>query len=184
MSTTDTIALLSAIAAIAGLAITLYLNYRNQKAALEQEIHKERRAALVDALHVIDLVHQNAGFQIPGGRKLRVMPIDINEARAAMNKLILYCEEPERVLRAFQRAIGLSLPGETTPPKYGTDEFNEFRNEAARELGLKTIDYTTKVAPWIGTLAGADDFVEPPPPPAGSRTPAAVQIEMIHTPSK
>ncbi len=169
MSNTDWIAIGAVVSAVAtallSVGATLWLNHRDKKSALRNEVLKERREALLEALDVVDLVHHNAGFQLPNGMTIARKEFDISRARQAMNKILLFCEKPQETVAAYMRAIGLTRTDlGAVPAPIKTEDLHDFRNEVARELGLPKIDYSTRNIPWIMSLTGATDIVPITPP--------------------
>ena len=146
---------ITAWAAILGLVITVCLFFADRRAERKSEILRERRAALFEALEVVDLVDANTHFE--NQPTLPRKKWDITRARNAMNQILVYCEKPERTVTAFYNAIGLYVPDYGEQPRsYGTHDLNAFRNEVARELKQPAIDYLRFKTPWIFSLEGGE----------------------------
>jgi hypothetical protein len=57
-------------------------------------------------LNACDHVYANTAWK-GGGLPFKPYKWDIALARAAMNKMIIYCKDPDRAVRAFSKAVGL-----------------------------------------------------------------------------
>ena len=152
---------IAATVAILGTVATAILQVMfwrlDQKEKRKQEIMQHRKDALLSALQVIDHVYANTAW----GQRLATNPHrwDITLARDAMNKMIIYCKDPDRAVRAFSKAVGLHNPDTQTPGTYGPVDLQQFRRIACEELELALTNYDSKDALWIGKLPGTDERV-------------------------
>jgi len=128
------------------------LYYRNQKDARRQHVLDQRRQALFEALQAINHVYANTEWH--GQTPLNPSQWDINLARTALNKINVYCERPEAVLKAFNRAVGMN--GEP----YTAASINDFIRECARELDLPEVAFTDQHKAWIVSLPGTKECEE------------------------
>jgi heme exporter protein D len=136
------------------LAFSLYLSWAERQAAREQVLMEHRRQALFDALEVVDHVYANEAL---GGRPAsNPHKWDIQLARRAMNGIIVYCDNPERLLDALKRSIGLHNPSAGEKPR-GVDlgALDQLRAEVGRELRQRSPYKGDPNATWISTLSGA-----------------------------
>lgn len=150
---------IAATVAIIGTAATAILQaifWRlDQKEKRKQEIMQHRKDALLSALQVIDHVYANSAFgNHPPANPHRW---DITLARDAMNKMIIYCANPDRAVQAFSKAVGLHNPDTQTPGIYGPADLQQFRRIVCEELELTRTNYDSKDSLWISRLPGTDD---------------------------
>jgi hypothetical protein len=141
------------IASSAALIVTLYFHHLDRKAAISDRLVEHRRAALFDALRVIDHVYSNE----PIGRDGRAPSPhnwDIQLARDADNQMRVYCQFPE-TLTSFRAALGLYNPEAQKPPGINIEALDHFRIQVARELDLPGPVGLDKSLAWISSLAGA-----------------------------
>ena len=141
--------IVSSVALIA----TLYFHHLDRIAAINDRLVEHRRAALFDALRVIDHVYSNE----PIGRDGRAPSPhnwDIQLARDADNQMRVYCQFPE-TLTSFRTALGLYNPATQKPPGINLEALDRFRMQVARELELPGPVGLDKDAAWINSLAGA-----------------------------
>ena len=120
------------IASSAALIVTLYFHHLDRNAAIDRLV-EHRRAALFDALKVIDHVYSNE----PIGRDGRAPGPhnwDIQLARDADNQMRVYCQFPE-TLTSFRTALGLHNLTQK-PPGINLEALDHFRMQVARELDL------------------------------------------------
>ena len=66
-----------------------------------------------------------------------------------MNKMIIYCKNPNRTVQAFSKAIGLL-------GAYGPGDLQAFRRIACEELELPESNYKSETTLWIGKLEGSN----------------------------
>lgn len=101
------------------------LHYKEAKEKRNYEIMIERKQALFDVLQVIDLVYANE----PLGRTPPLNPKewDISIARNATNKMLIYCENPQRTVEAFYKAVGLYNPDTQASAGVNLIYLDEFR---------------------------------------------------------
>jgi len=131
------------------------LHYLEQKEKREYEILQERKQAVFDALHVIDLVYSNESLN--GKEPLNPQKWDIALARNAVNKMLIYCKNPQKTVNVFFKAVGLYNPNIESPPGISLKYLDEFRKEAARELGLPELKFVDPNKTWIASLAGTHE---------------------------
>jgi hypothetical protein len=135
------------------LIATLYFHYLDRGAAINDRLVEHRRAALFDALKVIDHVYSNE----PIGREGRPPSPhnwDIQVARDADNQMRVYCRFPE-TLTSFRTALGLYNRANQKPPGINIEALDQFRGQVARELDLPTPVGSNRDLAWIESLAGA-----------------------------
>ena len=135
------------------LIATLYFHHLDRNAAISDRLLEHRRAALFDALKVIDHVYSNE----PIGRDGRAPSPhnwDIQLARDADNQMRVYCQFPE-TLTSFRTALGLYNPAIQKPPGINLEALDHFRMQVARELDLPGPVGFDKDAAWIDSLTGA-----------------------------
>jgi hypothetical protein len=120
---------------------------------------QERKSALFDALKVIDFVYANE--PLTGQAPLNPKEWDIQLARDAMNKMIIYYQNPQRTVETFSKAIGIYNPSVNKKPQ-GVDikSLEAFRKEIARELNLPEVTFTDPNMVWIASLAGTREAKE------------------------
>lgn len=149
------VAFAAAIIAAVVVALTgIVLHYLESKEKRNYEIMTERKQALFDALHVIDLVYANEAI---GGPPLNPDEWDISIARNAVNKMLIYCENPQRTVEAFYKAIGLYNPEKEARPGIILKYLDEFRKEVACELNLPELKFMDPDKTWIRSLAGTKE---------------------------
>lgn len=135
------------------LCATLYFHHLDRVATINDRLVEHRRAALFDALKVIDHVYSNE----PVGRDGRPPSPhnwDIQLARDADNQMRVYCQFP-KTLKSFRAALGLYNPATQKPPGTNLEELDHFRKQVARELDLPAPVGLDKDLVWINSLAGA-----------------------------
>jgi len=110
--------------------------------------------ALHSALQVIDHVYANSEFD----KRPAVRPHawDLSLAWDAMNKMIIYCENPNKAVGAFVKATGLHNPDTQKPGVFGPKHLEEFRSLVCRELNLPELQYSNPDVVWIAKLPGAE----------------------------
>ena len=119
----------------------------------KEDLMQHRRQALFAALAVVDHVYANVEM---GGRPpSSPHQWDISSARDAMNGIIIYCNDPNKVLTAFSKAIGLHNPDTQPPVAFGPNELAVFRNVVCDELEVSHIEYTDTNLVWIYALPGS-----------------------------
>jgi hypothetical protein len=117
----------------------------DQKEKRKQEVMQHRQDALLSALQVIDHVYSNLSFDSKPATNPHQW--DITLARTAMNKMIIYCNNPTRTVEAFSKAVG--LPDRKVAPA----ALAEFRRIVCEELELST-NYNSQDTVWIAKLDG------------------------------
>jgi type II secretory pathway pseudopilin PulG len=147
---------IAATVAIIGTAATAILQVifwrLDQREKRQQEIMQHRKEALLSALQVIDHVYANTAWNArPATNPHRW---DITLARDAMNKMIIYCKNPDRTVEAFSKAVGLHNPDTQSPGTYSPTDLQQFRNIICDELELSPTNYANKEALWISKLPG------------------------------
>jgi hypothetical protein len=144
------VAIVCALLTIAVQAIGYFLVSRDKH---KDEVMQHRRKALISALEVIDHVYANSSFnQTP---PTNPHEWNISLARNAMNEIIIYCKDPNRVLAAFSKATGLHNPQAQTTPTFGPKALAQFRDVVCEELELSPIQYADSNLVWIASLPGA-----------------------------
>jgi hypothetical protein len=118
-----------------------------------EELMQHRRQALMSALEVVDHVYDNVSMS--GKTPSNPHQWDVSLARNSMNAMIIYCKDPNKAVSAFSKAIGLHNPDTQTPPRFGPQELEEFRNVICEELEVSPIRYHDRNLIWIQTLPGA-----------------------------
>ena len=151
------------VAAIVSSALVAWSGFRlhhlEQETQRKHEILQERKSALFDALKVIDLVYANE--PLTGQAPLNAKEWDIELARDAMNRMIIYCQNPQRTVGTFRRAIGLYDPSVSgQPPGVDLRSLEAFRKDIARELSLPEVTFTDPNMVWIASLAGTAEAKE------------------------
>ncbi len=129
-----------------------------QKAKRNYEILQERKVALFDALNVIDLVYANE--RLNNTDPLNPKEWDINLARQAMNKMVIYCKDPQNTVTAFYNAIGLYNPDVESAPGIRLKYLDDFRKQVALELGLPKFKFSDPNKTWIYSLTGTKEAKE------------------------
>jgi hypothetical protein len=115
----------------------------------QRKVWEERRAALLSALQVIDHVYANSAFS--GAPATSPHEWQLGLAWDAMNKLEIFCQNPNKAKLAFACAVGLRESHEAVVP-YGPAAREEFRKVICEELDLpyQQVD----VPAWIARLPG------------------------------
>lgn len=144
--------IVAATTAIASIVLQIAFRILDAKGKEKLTILAKRRDALLVALEVIDHVYANTSFN--DAPKSNPHEWDIGVARAAMNEMILYCENPKRAVGAFARAVGLHNPEVQTPPRYGPRYLAEFRVIVCEELHLPITNHVDCEVVWISELPG------------------------------
>ena len=91
----------------------------------KEELMQHRREALIAALEVVDHVYANVAMA--GMQPSNPHEWDISLARNAMNGIIIYCKNPNRVLAAFSKATGMHNPETQPVARFGPKDLAEFR---------------------------------------------------------
>lgn len=141
---------------VSGVNIYLQYDYRQQdlKLAVDKEIIQQRKEALLQALEVIDNVYANSNFEkLP---KPILHTWSIQKARDAMNKMIIFCADPQTTIDIFQRAIGLHNPQFESPKIYSAGGIQDFRVQVAKELNLPPVIFSDSTKTWISRLPGGE----------------------------
>lgn len=140
---------------VLSLFATSYWNYRTLQIPVENDVRQKRQEALLKALRVIDHVYSNENLD-PLKGPANPHPWDIQEARDAMNGMIIYCEDSKATLDTFKLTIGLYNPSIEKPKGINLKYLNAFRRQVARELNRGEISFDDSIAVWIAHLAGSD----------------------------
>lgn len=149
---------IAATVAVLSMATTAILQVvfrsREQKERRKHEIMQHRKEALLAALQVIDHVYANTAWS--GRPPTNPHKWDITLARDAMNKMIIFCKNPDRAVRGFCKALGLHNPDTKAPATYGPGDLQEFRKIVCEELEVPQTNYDNKDETWILKLPGTD----------------------------
>jgi hypothetical protein len=146
-----------AILSTAATAIVGIVMHRIEKQdERKAEIHRMRQEALLLALDVIDHAYSNTSF---GGKPpSNPHKWDISLARTAMNKMIAYCDDPDKAVGTFLKAMGVWNPDEqATPATYGPRDLADFRKIVCRELQLPESGFNDASRTWIASLPGTKE---------------------------
>jgi hypothetical protein len=119
----------------------------------KEELMEHRRQALIAALEVVDHVYANVSWS--GKPPSNPHQWDNSSARTAMNGIIIYCKDPNRVLAAFSKATGMYNPDTQKPTLFGPKELAEFRDVICEELEAPHIKYADSNLVWIYSMPGA-----------------------------
>jgi hypothetical protein len=132
------------------------------RADLEERgrLHRERwqikRDACLAALRIVDSVLTTLpwGDSSRAGGILHVkrLPVEAQEARDAMNRLILSCDSPEVVL-LFLNSVGLMESGETAE-EIDMGAVQKLRNAIRRELGFGNEFTFPSALAWVISVQG------------------------------
>ena len=142
------------IVAVVSILGSSWLRYQASKDKIKHEVLQQRQEALFDALRVVDYFYASVDFK--GRPRLNYSKWDIQMARDAMNKMLIYCARPETTVKAFMRTIGCHNPEVESAPAVTMAGVNNFRKEVARELGLPVADYDPDKS-WIYTMPGTTE---------------------------
>ena len=116
------------------------------------ELMEHRREVLEKALDVVDHVYANVSFS--GHPASNPHQWDISLARSAMNWIIIYCKDPNKVLAAFGKATGTYNPDTQIPSTFGPKGLEELRDAICDELEVPSVRYTDSNFVWISSLPG------------------------------
>ena len=122
------------IAVVTTNVVQIVLRFLERRSERSRAILELRQEALHTALLVIDHVYANSSFD--GRPPSDPHTWDINLAREAMNKMIIYCKDPRASVAAFAKAIGLHNPQTQTAPGYGPRDRALFISVICKELGI------------------------------------------------
>ena len=152
-----TAAWITAIVAILSALITnvlqIIFRFLDSGGKRKQEVMQHRKEALFLGLQVIDHAYANTKWDDKPASNPHEW--DITLARDAMNKMIIYCKDPQKTLQAFSQAVGLYNPVSQTRPRYNPGLLHEFRRRVCEELEIKKTNYTNAENIWIYTMTGA-----------------------------
>ena len=123
-----------------------------QDAKRKFEILQERKVALFDALHVADLVYANMCFN--NKKPLNPKEWDIYLARSAINKMLIYCKDPQKTVSTFYKVLGVYNPDIETPNNIRVADLDEFRKQVAYELDTSEFIASNSTYTWIYSLPG------------------------------
>jgi hypothetical protein len=159
MTTEERSAWLAAWAAILCTFLTIAVQIGNYFLAARDKHHEDllehRREALISALEVIDHVYANVSFS--GQPPSNPHKWDVSTARQAMNRMIIYCKDPNRAVAAFSKAAGMrNLDAQPQQIPFGPKNLAEFRDVICDELELPSIKYKDTNMVWIYSLPGAN----------------------------
>jgi hypothetical protein len=142
---------ITALAAIAALAVTVWLQYKANNDNNHEKLLEHRRAALMSALQAID--HEYSNERWDNNDPPDPHPWNIQLARDADNQIRIYCSDPQTHV-LFLRALNVYNPATETPKVINTTALDEFRKQIARELELPEPSAEANRA-WISHLSGA-----------------------------
>src|SRR6266404_5094133 len=112
MNTEEKNAKLQAKVAVGCVVLTIIVqiagSWYNSRERRSEELMSHRRAALISVLQVVDNVYSNVSMN--GHPPSSPHQWEASLARDAMNNIIIYCKDPNRVLYAFGKAVGLHNP--------------------------------------------------------------------------
>ncbi|MCO6433795.1 hypothetical protein [Nitrosomonas nitrosa] len=128
-----------------------------EKGRLQRERWQIKRESCLRALDIIDRVltnilwsDQNRPDELVAIKRL---PVDTQEARDVMNRLILSCDHYQVVV-LFLKAIGINENGETSDPDL--QALQELRNVIRKELGFGEEIYLPSDIAWLSFVLGDD----------------------------
>jgi len=157
MNTEEKNAKLQAKVAVGCVVLTIIVqiagSWYNSRERRSEELMSHRRAALISVLQVVDNVYSNVSMN--GHPPSSPHQWEASLARDAMNNIIIYCKDPNRVLYAFGKAVGLHNPETQKPTEFGPKGLAELRDVICQELELKPIHYESPDVVWIYRLPGA-----------------------------
>ena len=142
---------ITAFIAIGALLATIYFQWDTRRNQVRDELREHRRCALFAALKVIDNVYSNE--PLSDGKAPNQHAWDIQLARDADNQMRVYCQYPETLI-LFRKAIGLYNPQVEKPHGIDLKALDDFRNQVAKELDLKSPIPPDPNSIWISHLAG------------------------------
>ena len=119
----------------------------------KEEVMQHRRQALMSALEVVDHVYGNVS--LAGKPPSNPHQWDVSLVRNSMNGIIIYCKDPNKVVAAFSKAIGMHNPDTQTSTPFGPKALAEFRDVVCDELEVSPIRYGDSNLVWIYSLPGA-----------------------------
>ena len=134
--------------------LQVYFRWRDKNEKRKGELLQHRKEALLSALEVIDHVYSNTAWG--GHQPTNPHKWDITLARDAMNKMIIYCKDPNRTVGAFSKAVGLHNPDTQKAGSYGPADLAAFRKIVCDELEVPTSNFESKDIVWINQLPGTD----------------------------
>lgn len=127
----------------------------DKELAFKSEIMQERKQALLQALQVIDHSYENMRPE-KFNQYYKPHPWKTQEARDAMNKMMLYCEDPQTTIKVFIQTLGAYNPSIDSSRSITYYGIQNFRRQVAIELHLTPINYTDSSMVWIAHLAGSE----------------------------
>ncbi len=146
-------ALLAALLSILNLYVQDSYRQSDLKLSAERELLQQRKEALLSALEVIDYVYANENFG--DIKKPLKHPWPIQKARDAMNKMIIYCEDPKTTVVMFREVVGMYNPLMEKPKATRRYDIQDFRRQVARELHLPEVNFSDPNYIWISHMPGA-----------------------------
>lgn len=149
------VSVITPLVSIICVVITGYVTTQSMQVEARE---KEKRDALLQALEVVDMVYANTKFNDMPEPKIR--PWDIQKARGAVNKILVFCDDPEATITAFENSIGLHNPMLDRPRSFSANAINAFRREVARELGVKEKRFFNEKNAWIYRLPGTENWTD------------------------
>jgi hypothetical protein len=146
-------AIIAATTSLISIIMQIIFKATDRKEKKSSNVFEKRQEALLLALQAIDHTYANTAFD--DKQESREHEWDITIARDAMNKIIIYCKNPERTVTAFLDAMGVHNPEIESPKIYGPEQLDKFRNIICDELDLPRLSRCNKNHQWIVSLPGA-----------------------------
>lgn len=147
------VAILSTAATVIVGIVMHHIEKRDERKA---EILRMRQEALLMALEVIDHLYSNTSFgETPPSNP---HSWDISLARTAMNKMIIYCDDPNKTVNAYLDSLGVWNSNEQKEPRiYGPRDLANFRKAVCAELQLPETTFNDESRTWICNLLGTKE---------------------------
>jgi hypothetical protein len=147
-------ALIAAIVSSVSILFQYYSRQEDLANAVRKEIMQQRKEALLQALEVIDNLYANENIE---KRKDFIKhPWSIQKARDAMNKMIIYCEDPQTTVSMYREILGVNNPFYEKPKTFRLYNIQDFRVQVAKELHLPPVVFRDTSFIWISRLNGAE----------------------------
>lgn len=128
-----------------------------EKGRLQRERWQIKRESCLRALDIIDRVLTNVLWsdqtRPADSIAIKRLPVDTQEARDVMNRLILSCDHYQVVV-LFLKAIGINENGEMSDPDL--QALQELRNVIRKELGFGEEIYLPSDIAWLTFVLGDD----------------------------
>lgn len=127
-----------AVLALVGNNFLVNKRSKNYDLKLEKElaIYKYKTEAILEAIEFLENYIASSQIEKSPFKEMTVSELTIN-ARACMDKLIVYCDNAELV-ETFDSII---LKGETIKSNVFIERFKNFRILCRKELGLKSVKF-------------------------------------------